>query len=75
MPDKVTDLAAKRAGHKPSPRAGAELRRHDILTGYWGRGEPPMRHHYPMLALLGCTGCGKTIRRTSPDEEWEHVEW
>lgn len=78
MTGEVTDLAAERAErdeHVPKPGKGAELRRHDILTGYWGVGDPPMRHHYPMLALLGCTGCGKTIRRRSPDEKWEHVEW
>lgn len=81
MTGDVTDLAAKRrAGrkakpHKATPRVGVELRRYEILTGYWGVGEPPMRHHYPMLALLGCVVCRKTIRCQSPEAEWEHVEW
>lgn len=66
--------AKRKATHKATPRQGAELRRYEILTGYWGQGDPPMRHHYPMTALLGCT-CGKTIRRETPDEPWEHVQW
>jgi hypothetical protein len=68
----VADLAAKRDEHKPGPRDGEELRRHGILTGYAGRGNPPMRHHYPMTSICEC---GKTIRRVTPEAEWEHVQW
>ena len=75
MSGDVTGLAAERAEHEPSPRQGAELRRYDVLRGYWGQGEPPMRGDYPMTALLGCAGCGKTIRRKSPEDPWEHVQW
>jgi hypothetical protein len=74
MPGDVVDLAARRPKHKPSPRTGAELRRYDVKTGNWTPGAPPMRHHYPITALLGCT-CGKTIKRQSPEEPWEHVQW
>jgi hypothetical protein len=70
----LTAKRRKRRKHTPRPRTGAELRRYEILTGYWGVGDPPMRHHYPMTALLGCT-CGKSIRCQSPDEPWEHVQW
>lgn len=80
MTGEVADLAAKRRErkehreHKPSPRTGSELRRYDILTGYWGISEPE-RMDYPMTALLGCKVCRKTIRRMTPEDEWEHVEW
>jgi hypothetical protein len=63
------------SSHEPSPRKGAELRRYDILTGYWDADVPPMRHHYPMIALLGCAGCGRSIRCQKPEGQWEHVLW
>jgi hypothetical protein len=67
---------ARRKCHKPRPRPGVELRRYDILIGHWGTEvRPTMRHHYPMMALLGCVGCGRTIRCLSPDHPWEHVKW
>ena len=70
----IVDLSGEReARHKASPRDGEELRRHGILTGYAGPGHrEPMRHHYPMTSI--CT-CGRTIKRVTPDAEWEHVKW
>jgi hypothetical protein len=75
MPEVINLAAKRRKKHEPSPRTGTELRRYEVLTGYWGVGGPPMRHHYPMTAILGCAGCGQTIRCQSPDEPWEHVQW
>lgn len=74
MPGDVVGLDARRREHRPHPRPGAELRRYEVKTGNWAPGNPPMRHHYPATAILGCT-CGRTIRCESPEGEWEHVEW
>jgi hypothetical protein len=66
----VADLAAKRAGHKPSPRTGEGVYRHGVPVGRVPC--EPMPHEYPLTCI--CT-CGRTIRRLAPEEEWEHVTW
>jgi hypothetical protein len=70
----VADLAAeRRKRHEPSPRPGEGYYRHSALRGYNGQSEPS-RSDYPLTTI--CAGCGKTIRRESPEEEeWGHVTW
>jgi hypothetical protein len=68
----VVDLAAKRQEHEPSPRRGEHYYRHGVIVGLAGTREP-MAHEYPAACI--CAGCGKTIRRESPEAEWEHVQW
>jgi len=73
----VADLAAERDEpgrdeHEPSPRDGEAYYRLAALRGYWGTSEPSRSDH-PLTTI--CAGCGKTIRKLTADEEWEHVTW
>jgi hypothetical protein len=69
----VVNLAAqRRERHEPEPRDGEGYYRHAALRGYWGTSEPSRSDH-PLTTI--CAGCGKTIRRLTADEEWEHVTW
>jgi hypothetical protein len=68
----VVDLSAeRRARHEPAPRHGEGFYRYSALRGYWGKTEPG-RSDYPMTTICEC---GKTIKRMTPDQEWEHVKW
>ena len=69
----VINLAAERRDrHEIKPRQGEGFYRYSALRGYWGTDEPS-RGDYPLTTI--CAGCGKTIRRVTPDEPWEHVQW
>jgi hypothetical protein len=68
----VAGLAASRREHEPSPRDKEGYYRYSALRGYWGTSEPSPGDH-PLTTI--CAGCGRTIRRQSPEGEWEHVQW
>lgn len=68
----VIDLAAeRRARHEPSPRDKEGYYRYSALRGYWGTSEPT-QYDYPLTTICRC---GKTIKRETPADEWEHFQW
>jgi hypothetical protein len=69
----VVDLAReRRERHQAAPRDKEGYYRYSALRGYWGTSEPT-QYDYPLTTI--CKGCGKTIKRETPADEWEHFQW
>lgn len=68
----IVDLSEQReARHKAIPRDGEGYYRLGVLKGYAGTYRP-RELDYPLT--IACE-CGRTIKRLTPDVEWEHVQW